>query len=256
MGPAFTHPTDGCATLSPDGKKVAVGTSEGRVMHIDLKSGEECELPGRHREGVGSVMFSPTGENLVSRAGPELKLWDLANIQLMANFEVYHAAAFSPDGTTLAVSCEETPGEVYALKLYDLTRKKLATLDLHNSSIDAVAFSPDGAMLASGVWYGIRILNVRTRTQLPFKIEGHTDPVSSLAFSPSGARLASISRHAAVKLWDVKTGDQTITLKVHRSRFPSVAFSPHGETLAATDGDDSVKLWRAATKDEARNAGS
>ena len=76
---------------------MAVGTSEGTVLLVDLERAEECQLPGQHKRGVGSVMFSPNSSHLVSRAGAELKLWDLASMRLQANFEVYHAAAFSPE---------------------------------------------------------------------------------------------------------------------------------------------------------------
>ena len=194
---------------------------------------KQRQLPGQHESKVEFVMFSPTGKYLASVAGSELKLWDLANNQLLANLEVFGAlrpaftVAFSPDGTTLAIGCQEEPGKVHSLKLWDLTRKKLATLDRRTSPIASSAFSPDGEMLASGNWDGeIKIWNVRTGTQLPYTIEGHTDPVSSLAFSRSGKRLASTSGDGTVKLWDVHTGDQTMTLKGHRSRFSSVAFSP------------------------------
>jgi WD40 repeat protein len=241
---------------------VAAGTSDGKVVLSDLgEMDKPRQLPGLHEGGLGFLMFSPKGKHLVSVAGSELKLWDLENIQLLTTLEVYGEARpeftvdFSPDGTTLAFGCQEEPGKVYSLKLWDLTRKTLATLDRRTSPIASSVFSPDGAMLASGNWDGeIKIWSVRTGTQLPYTIEGHTNTISSLAFSPRGTRLASTGGDGTVKLWDVNTGDQTITLKGHRSRFSSVAFSPDGTILVSADGVDTVKLWRAATKDEVRTA--
>ena len=254
-GPTFQHPDGGCASLSPDGAKVVVGTSEGRVLLFDLEKDEEYQVVGRHEDGVLSVAFSADGEHLASRSFGVLKVWDLVNIQQLTHFETRKAAAFSPDGATIAMICEETPGEVYALKLYDLARKKLTTLDQSKSDIEAVTFSPDGTLLALADWYGIRIWNLRTGTRIPCSIKGQSNPASSLSFSPSGTRLAASSHDGAVRLWDVRTGQQTIALKVRRGRRGPVAFSPDGRTLVAGDGEDTMKLWRAATTDEVHAAG-
>jgi WD40 repeat protein len=260
VAPTFQHAADGCATLSPDSRQVAVGTSTGGVILYDLEVDERPQELGQHKRRVDLLVFSPTGNHLVSKAGPELKLWDLANLQLQANFEVYavgcttSAVAFSHDGTTLAISCDEDPMKVHSLKLWNLNRRKLTTLERRNLPITASAFSLDDAMLASGNWDGkIRIWNVKTGTQLPYTIKGHTDAVSSLVFSRSGTRLASTSEDGTVKLWDVPTGDQTITFNGHR-RNASVVFSSDGGTLASADGRGTVKLWRAATKEEVRAA--
>src|SRR5436309_518441 len=77
-----------------------------------------------------------------------------------------------------------------------------ATLKDHKGSVDAVAFSADGALLASG---GddevIRLWDVKTG-KLIRKLKGHDDGILGLAFSPDGKLLASASSDDTVRLWD------------------------------------------------------
>ena len=80
--------------------------------------------------------------------------------------------------------------------------------DLHVSAtpVKTVAYSPDGATLATGSIDGVvRLFDAGTR-RLKAELRGHTDFVWSVAFSPDGTTLASGSWDRTVRLWDVATG--------------------------------------------------
>ena len=107
----------------------------------------------------------------------------------------------------------------------------------------AVAFSPDGALLASGSDdRTIKLWDVATRRSLA-TLRGHTDWVWSVAFSPDGALLASGSEEYRVRLWDLNTGQFLTSLHGHTNRVRSVAFSPDGALLASAGDDQTVRLW-------------
>ena len=77
----------------------------------------------------------------------------------------------------------------------------LATLHGHTSSVNSVAFSPDGDKLASGGGDAtVKLWDVNARREIA-TLHGHTDDVWSVAFSPDGDTLASGSRDNMVKLW-------------------------------------------------------
>ncbi len=122
------------------------------------------------------------------------------------------------------------------------------TLKGHTDYVWSVAFSPDGALLASGsgddtirLWDATTGQHIRTLT-------GHTASVWSVAFSPDGALLASGSGDDTIRLWDATTGQHIRTLTGHTYWVSSVAFSPaDGSLLASGSGDNTIRLWDATT---------
>ncbi len=70
-----------------------------------------------------------------------------------------------------------------------------------------MAFSPDGALLASAADDGsVRLWDVATGA-LVENLTGHEKSVMSLSFSPDGRTLATCSRDGTVRLWSVTRPD-------------------------------------------------
>lgn len=125
--------------------------------------------------------------------------------------------------------------------------KELRTLEGYSPDAKSVAFSPDGGLLARGLWDNkVKLWDVSTGKEL-HTLKGHSSGVSSVAFSPDAALLASGSADKTVKLWEVATGNELCTLQSHSDRVHSVAFSPDGALLASGSEDRTSKLWEVAT---------
>ena len=157
----------------------------------------------------------------------------------------FRSAAFSPDGTTLAIG---TGGGVF---LYNASTTGYITFLRHTEgniySNHSVVFSPDGTLLASGSADGtIKLWNVATKENIA-TFEGHTGRIYSVDFSPDGTLLASSSTDRTIKLWNVATKENTATLEGHTKAVTSVKFLPDG-TLASSSTDGTVKLWDVTTK--------
>ncbi|BAZ47630.1 WD-40 repeat-containing protein [Nostoc sp. NIES-4103] len=112
------------------------------------------------------------------------------------------------------------------------------------SCICAVAFSPDGKILATSDANGkISLWREFTNSEQFLTCHEHIDWVRAIAFSPNGSILASGGTDQNVKLWDVNTGECFKTLTGHPERVRSVAFSPQGKILASGSDEQTVRLW-------------
>jgi WD40 repeat protein len=106
------------------------------------------------------------------------------------------------------------------------------------SRVSALAFSPDGNLLAAG-YEDMRVVLYDAQTGEPIRVlRGHTGGVYDVAFSPDGRLLASGAGDGTM-LWDVETGARVHTLEGSAYK---VAFSPDGRLLATKDGAR-VILW-------------
>ena len=115
----------------------------------------------------------------------------------------------------------------------------------HNSSVNAVAFSPDGRKVATASYDNTaRLWDVETGKQIQ-RLE-HDGSVYGVAFSPDGKKLATASSDSSARLWDVRTGKQIQRLEHDRS-VNAVAFSPDGQKLATASSDSSARLWDVGT---------
>jgi WD40 repeat protein len=105
----------------------------------------------------------------------------------------------------------------------------------HGDWVRCVAFSPDGAVLASGGDdLTVRLWSVDD-IRAPRELRGHTGPVNRLAFTPDGAALLSAASDGTACVWDVATGART-ALSWNIGRLLSLAVAPDGMT-AAVGGD-------------------
>jgi WD40 repeat protein len=130
---------------------------------------------------------------------------------------------------------------------------RLGTLRLRPGSYPgAVAFTPDGKVLASDNWgFGIHLWDVATGKQLRFFAGQHS--VRSLTFSADGNWLAgAVVNDPVIRLWEVATGKELRQFIGHTKGRLRVAFSPGGPVLASGCMDATVRLWDAASGRELR----
>lgn len=113
----------------------------------------------------------------------------------------------------------------------------------HKDGIWQVAWSPDGATLASGSSDGMLCLWDLESGRHLHNLKGHIYWVMSLAWSPNGKTLASGSSEHVVRLWDPYTGKSIRTISGHSGDVYSVSWSPDGTLLVSGSYDNTIRVW-------------
>jgi WD40 repeat protein len=100
----------------------------------------------------------------------------------------------------------------------------------------AVAFSPDGSLLATGDFGGrAHLWSTETWRPSGARLDAHTGRVQSLAFTPDGRTLATAAADGTIQLWDV-TSRKAIgpSVTVEQGAYLAAEFNPAGTHLFVT----------------------
>jgi WD40 repeat protein len=274
--------------LAPDRKTLAASGSGNVIQLWDTETGKAL----RHIKGppgrLAGLLFSPDGRTLAGRtANGGLVLWtadtgkELHRIQppprkqgnaivlnLGGNPGVAPGMAFTPDSKSIAAA-GTAPGQeppVSTVKFWDIASgKEIRQIKAPaGASVSAVAFTPDGRLLAYSAGNAIHLCEADTskevgRLKTP-------DGGRVLIFSPDGKTLAALAGNQRVRLWETGTGKELhqfgdanpprmsggfafVSGFTTAPTTRGLGFSPDGKQLAAASGT-TVRIWETATGKE------
>ncbi|KAI0738973.1 WD40 repeat-like protein [Daedaleopsis nitida] len=220
-----------------------VGTADGRVLTFS----DDYEYVGGDAHGsfVAGLGASPSGN--VHSVGFDDRLREIegrsyipasfstaAQPKAVAPRRQVYPSAIAAAGSLVAVG-----GEDQKVRLYSWDGKALsesATLDGNKGAVSALAFSPDGTLLASG--------DVSPLLAFPLSINPCLDPHTS---QTPFARHASSDSSGKIVLYNaVERKTVTTRWSFHSGRIHSLAWSADGQHCASGSLDTHVYVWSVA----------
>lgn len=206
-------------TMTPDQEHLIYATEYAnpntfayeQILHVvDLSTG--TEISRMNGQFARTMSVSPNSRFVgFTRLGlgvTGISLLDLEEtiIVFSRNLDVSPALTFSPD-SRLMVFVEQTDAGMGILNFYSIEEKEIGKqieLDFTGSKVSAVAFSPDGSILAIGFTNGeIHLYDVEQGIHF-HTWSAHNGQVKSLEFSANGQLLLTVGAiDQYAKIWGV-----------------------------------------------------
>jgi eukaryotic-like serine/threonine-protein kinase len=194
------------------------------------------------------LAFSKDGQELLTSTSQGLTLWRMPDGARLASYSLKHV------GLELAITFAASPN--LSVAACTLSNERIGIIDLHDGKtlwtaeaakvfVTALAFSPDGKILATAAGFSesdIRLWDVATGKEIG-QLEGHGNWVSALVFLADGKRLASCSADQTLRIWDVASRKSLDVMRGHRQEVWRLASLHNGKMLVSGAKDGTVCFW-------------
>lgn len=198
------------AALSPDGKILATGGYDQKILLWNVETGEPVRTLTGHNGCVFDLAFRPDGKILASASADRtVKLWDVASGErrdtLSQSLKELYAVTFSPDGRRLVAG-----GVDNRIRVWEISERAAETT---NPLIEA-RFAHEGAILRT-------------------------------VFSPDGKTLVTSADDRTIKIWNVPDLKERVTLESQPDWAAGLAVARDGKTLVSGRLDGTLAYYSA-----------
>jgi len=246
--PASAQPTMALA-LSPDGNTLVIGRGGRLFVHnVADKERPLVKKLEAHGDAVQSLAWSLDGRRVASAGFRKVIVWNTED--WTPAFTVTNdlaglvgALAFTPDNTAI-VFADSVASQSGWVRVFDAaTGEPRAAWQAHGDSVNGLALSSDGKLIATaGADRLVKLWDAERQTELA-RLERHHGHVMAVAFNPDATRLASGATEMELKIWDVKTRQEIINITKHDAAVTALAWSADGKSLVTVSEDGAPRVF-------------
>ena len=243
-----------CVAFGPADQHVIVGTKEGKLVLVELASGDIIEShDDAHTGAIWSIDIRPDGKGLATGgADHDVKFWDFELVE--GRLSLVHSRTLKMADDVLAVRFSHTkdPSKLLiAVALLDSTVKVFHDDSLrfflslygHKLPVLSMDISDDGEIIATAsadktikIW-GLDFGDCHR------SLLAHGDSVMGLRFVPNTHYLFSCSKDRVIKYWDADHFEQILSLPGHTSEVWGLAVASDGSFVVSCGHDRSLRVW-------------
>lgn len=236
--------------LSADGSRLLSSSADNTIRLWDVRTGTELRRYEGHIGSVYRAVFTPRGDQFVSVAEDgQGRIWDVFSRQELAVLQgagdSLQDVAANPAGPEVIAASSD--GAIY--RWNRTTSASLSPLELGNTRIFAVDYSPDGLTIAVGFENGTVSVIPASGGAARWNAR-MIGEIQSVAYSPDGQYVVAGSTSGEVRLWSAADGTRVASFPKLSTDATYVTFRADSGAVAASSQDWSVRLWDVATQRE------
>ncbi|KAH7908238.1 WD40-repeat-containing domain protein [Hygrophoropsis aurantiaca] len=209
--------------FSPDGTRLAAGSSYGKVQVFDVATGKTVVGPlNAHKRHASSLVFTHDGQQIITASWDlSIRVWNGANGRqvgepMLGHEKDINQIALRPGDGRLVASVSQD----CTIRIWDVsTRRQLGDPLRAQNNVYSIAWSPDGLSIVTGDFNG----NIYLRATPP-----HEDKFTASVLNTSSPPLPSASRSRANSL-----SSSILNLPAGRSptppQYPELNINPGGD---------------------------
>ena len=214
--------------LSADGGTLAEVGRDGVIRVFDTTSGRLIRAIGPNENVGRAVAVSPDGSKIAAGDGALIQIWDGASGKPLQTLRSYCAE----ESLITRAECKKA------------NKRWLG----HEKPVTALAFSPDGNLLASGSEdTSIAFWDWR-EGKVKWESGGHWAAVTALVFARDGKSMLSGGADDKVRTWRLPGGKSSAYYEGHLGEVNGVAFGIDKNTILSASSDGTVREWETTNQ--------